>query len=88
MPANGGGKEEAMWGDMGNHGWWWGFGMIPMLLFWVLVILGIAALAKWLFGNSGEPPRGKSALDILKERYARGEIGHEEFEQKKRDLEA
>ena len=77
-----------MWGDMGNHGWWWGFGMIPMLLFWVLVILGIAALAKWLFGNSGEPPRGKSALDILKERYARGEIGREEFEQKKRDLEA
>lgn len=72
-----------MWGDMGNHGWWWGLGAIHMLLFWGLIILGIVALAKWIFGKSGEPP-----LDILKERYARGEIGREEFEQKKRDLEA
>ena len=77
-----------MWGDMGNHGWWWGFGMIPMLLFWALIVLAIVALAKWLFGKPGEKPRDNSALDILKERYARGEINREEFEQKKRDLEA
>ncbi|MEK7207332.1 MAG: SHOCT domain-containing protein [Pseudomonadota bacterium] len=76
-----------MWGDMGNHGWWWGFGMIPMLLFWALIVLAIVALAKWLFGKPGEKPRDNSALDILKERYARGEINREEFEQKKRDLE-
>lgn len=77
-----------MWDDMANHGWWWGFGAIPMLLFWVLIVLAIAVLAKWLFGKPGETPRGNSALDILKERHARGEIDREEFEQKKRDLEA
>ena len=79
-----------MWGDYGNYGWWWG-GAVHMLLFWIVLILVIAALANRIFGKpAGSPreaPRGKSALDILKERYARGEIGKEEFEQKKRDLE-
>jgi putative membrane protein len=77
-----------MWGDMGSHGWGWGFGPLAMLLFWALVIVGIVALGKWIFDRSGDASRGKSALDILKERYARGEIGKEEFDQKKRDLEA
>jgi putative membrane protein len=53
----------------------------------VLVIVAIVALGKWIFDRPGDAPRGKSALDILKERYARGEVGKEEFEQKKRDLE-
>jgi putative membrane protein len=75
-----------MWGDYGNYGWWWG-GAVHMLLFWVVLILVIAALAKWIFGKPAESARGKSALDILKERYARGEIGREEFDQKKHDLE-
>ena len=79
-----------MWGHYGNYGWWWG-GAVHMLLFWIVLILVIAALAKWIFGKPAdsprEAPRGQSALDILKERYARGEIGKEEFEQKKRDLE-
>ncbi len=79
-----------MWGDYGNYGWWWG-GVVHMLLFWIVLILVIAALAKWIFGKPADSPhaapRGESALDILKERYARGEIGKEEFEQKKRDLE-
>ena len=60
---------------------------ISMLLFWVLVILGIVVLVRWMGrGTSPELPPGKTALDILKERYARGEIEREEFEQKKRDL--
>ena len=57
-----------------------------MLLFWVLIIVAIVALGKWVFDRSGGAPRGKSALDILNQRYARGEIGKDEFEQKKRDL--
>lgn len=78
-----------MWGDYG-WGWGMGFGMISVVLFWVLVILGIVILVKWISSGSsgaGQTP-AKSALDILKERYARGEIGRDEFEQKKRDIES
>jgi putative membrane protein len=70
------------WGSYG--GWGMGFGMLFMLLFWVLIILGIAALIRWLPSRSS---RDKTPLDILQERYARGEIDREEYEQKKRDLE-
>jgi putative membrane protein len=79
-----------MWGGYGyDWGWGMGFGLISMVLFWVLIILGIVILVKWIAGGTagtGQMP-AKTALDILKERYARGEIGREEFEQKKRDLE-
>jgi putative membrane protein len=91
----------AQWG--GQYGGWhmgpgmmgggWGmgwFGMIIMLVFWVLVIVGLVFLIKWLIRSSkGEaqvPPAGSRALEILKERYARGEIDKVEFEEKKRDL--
>jgi putative membrane protein len=69
----------------GFGGWGMGFGWVFMLLFWAAIILAIAALAKWLLGAGGRPS-DKTALQILEERYARGEIGREEFEQKKRDL--
>ena len=83
-----------MWGGTGGYGHMWdggwlgmGFGMIGMLLFWILIVLGIVVLVKWLAGTqSAAPPPAKTALDIVKERYARGEIDKEEFEQKKRDL--
>ncbi len=85
----------------GNHGFGmvsgFGFvGIIPMILtilFWVVVI----ALAVWLIGslasrtNSQPPsnlPPAESALDILKKRYARGEITKEQFEEMRRDLSA
>lgn len=71
-----------MWGYM-NHWGGMGFGM---LLFWGLLIVVVAFLARNTWGSSGQNQE-KSALDLLKERYARGEIGHEEFEQKRRDLE-
>ncbi|ADE14829.1 conserved hypothetical protein [Nitrosococcus halophilus Nc 4] len=77
-----------MMGDMDHFGWGMGFGWLFMLLFWILVILGVIALVKWLVSTSSNRDRrvGKTALEILKERYARGEIDREEFEQKKRDL--
>ena len=66
-----------------------GFGMISMVLFWVLVILGIVVLVKWIGASSASArPPSKTALDLLKERYARGEIDKREFEEKKRDLSA
>jgi putative membrane protein len=78
-----------MWGYMGDMGWgsgWGWFGLTHALLWWVLLALGIAVLAKWLFG--GGDRNDNRALDVLKERYARGEIGKEEYEQKRRDLAA
>lgn len=69
---------------MGHWGWGMGFSWILMILFWGLVIAGIVALIRWFSERSGS--RGKTALEVLQERYARGEIQKEEFEQKKRDL--
>lgn len=74
-----------MWEHMGSYGWsGMGFGM---LLFWGLLIAVVLVLARNAWGGSGQNQE-KSALDLLKERYARGEIGREEFEQKKHDLES
>lgn len=77
-----------MWGHMGDYGWGWGGMGLGMLLFWGLLIAAVAILVKGSWGSGAcEKREGeKSALDILKERYARGEIEREEFEQKKRDL--
>jgi len=67
-----------------------GFGGIGMLVFWGLIIAGVVLLARWFTAgpssSSAPPVRGKTAADILAERYAKGEIGKEEFEQKRRDL--
>ena len=76
-----------MWDHMGSLGWGgMGFGM---LLFWGLAIAVIAILLRALWGprDLQLPEKPKSALDILNEHYARGEIEREEYEQKKRDIE-
>ena len=68
--------------------WWWGWGlgmMLMMLLFWGLVIAGLVLGVRWLI-DQGKPERSVTALEILKQRYAKGEIGKEEFEAKERDL--
>lgn len=80
VSANGD-HEYMMNNMMGSWGW---IGWIFMVLFWILVIVGIIALVKWLVSQSGG--KEKSALNILKERYAKGEINKEEFEEKKKDL--
>ena len=76
------------WG-WGMHPWmWgaWGIGMMfMMLLFWVLVIVGLIVGIRWLLGQRREP-QGDSALEILRQRYARGEINKDEFEARRRDL--
>lgn len=75
-----------MWDGFGGMGWGWiGLGMVHMLLFWALVILGIVALTRWLAGGPGSDGPAR-AIDILRARYARGEITKEQFEQMKRDI--
>jgi len=66
-----------------------GFGWIFVILFWALIILGVIALAKWILsaGSAGASD-SKRPLDIIKERYARGEITREQYEQMRRDLES
>ena len=78
------------------YGWGWngmGFGagllgLFFMIVFWGLLISGVVLLVRWIAGRSreGEARHEDSALEILKKRYARGEIGKEEFAEKKRDL--
>ncbi len=73
-------------GMMGGFSWWW-FMPIFMILFWGLVIWGIVALVRGLNGSRGSnSSRADSALEVLKKRYARGEINKEEYEEKKKDL--
>lgn len=74
----------------GFGGWGMGFGFVFMLLFWGLVILGITALIRWLMTQStpGKNSRDKTPLEIVQERYARGEIDREAYERMKRDLES
>jgi len=61
------------------------FGMIFMILWWVLIIAGIVAVVQWI-SRSSDTARGTSALDILKERYAKGDIDKKEFDERKKDL--
>jgi putative membrane protein len=51
-----------------------GFGWIFAILFWVLVLVAVVALAKWLSSSIAWPGASRRPLDILKERYARGDI--------------
>ncbi len=64
----------------------WGIGMMLMMFaFWGVVIAGIVLAIRWLV-SQGRESRTDTALDILRQRYARGEINKDEFEAKKRDL--
>lgn len=73
-----------MMNEFGGHhwgmGWWWIIGLIVLIaIIWIVV--------KSMNQNTGftQSPE-KSALNILKERYAKGEIDKNEFEERKKDL--
>jgi putative membrane protein len=71
--------------------WWWGLHMLAFSLFWIgIVALGVMAMRRLTTsrraGGAGEST--SSANVILQERYARGEIGCDEYMEKQRDLRA
>jgi putative membrane protein len=87
------------YGGMGPGGMGWGMGggwlgFVLMILFWGAIIAAAVAFIRWLVKSGdasrsidrGQAPPGDSAMDILRKRYARGEIDSEEFQQRKRAL--
>jgi putative membrane protein len=67
----------------------WGAGglvmMLMMLVFGGLVIAGLVVGLRWLIGQ-GRPVGRDQALEILRQRYARGEIDKQDFDARRRDL--
>ena len=75
---------------MFNQFGWWGMGLGPMfmLLFFGVFIFGLVTLIRWLSAESStQKARDKTAKEMVQERYARGEIDREEYQQKMQDLE-
>lgn len=83
----------------GNHGMGWSgsgwgwphmiFGGFMMIAFWGAIILLVVLLVRWLSGSHGQGdvwPRHKTPLHILQERFAKGEVDKEEYEERKRLL--
>jgi putative membrane protein len=72
----------------GQGGWIMGSGMWPFsILFWILIIAGVVFITRWLMEGKAATGINESPLDILKRRYANGEIDRDSFEQMKRDIE-
>ena len=82
--------RHMMW-DVGWYGWL--LGPVMMILFLAIAVAVVVLIVRWLGGTGhggsaapSAPPR-KHAIDILKDRFARGEIEKEELEEKRRILE-
>jgi putative membrane protein len=71
------------WGACGMAGM---MGMMFSVVLFGLVLLAAIGVGVWLVIRHRRPTSGDSALEILRDRYARGEISHEEFESRRRDL--
>jgi len=71
---------------LSNYGWGVGFGWIFMIFLWALVIFGIMYVVKAISRKTDRQGIDETPLDLLKKRYAQGEITKEEFERIKDDL--
>ena len=90
-PGEGYGMGPGMMGP-GMMGWGYGmswFWSIIMILFWIAAIVGVVLLVRWIVFSVDKgrgPQQQETAVDILKKRYARGEIAKEEYERMKKDI--
>jgi putative membrane protein len=86
------------WGNQGHGMWGMGGvgGMIMMIFFWAIIIIGAILIIRYFTAGhvgisggqgTGPIPGVRDPLEILRERYAKGEIDTEEFEERKRVLE-
>ena len=80
------------YGMMGGYGFGYGMGPIGMIL-WIVILIAVIIAIVWLVrslaGSSHHAPTGprrSPGLDVLEERYARGEIQREEYLEKKKDI--
>jgi putative membrane protein len=65
---------------MGAWGWWW------MILVWVIIIVAAIFIIKSIIGKGTGSRQHETPLDVLKRRYAAGEITKEQFDQMKKDI--
>jgi putative membrane protein len=79
------------WGNYGygmGYGWGMGFGWVFMIIVLILIILCTVYLIKLIFGTAKREEKEDTPLQILKRRYARGEITKEVYDGVKKDLES
>ncbi len=81
------------WGMMNGWGYGYGYGPIHMII-WIVIAIAVVAFCMWMMRSACMPgmhrhamSRRSAGLDVLEERYARGEINRDEYLQKKKDIE-
>ena len=84
------GWDHGSWMFGSGAGGWMIFGWLMMILVWLIPVLGLFALVKYLFGSQksseSEKETRNTARDILDEAYARGELTRDEYLQKCDDI--
>jgi len=87
--ANAGKEGYSGYGHMGGGMGHWMWGPLMMIVVLAVIVAIVVLVVRWMGGTAAGGPRGpaeKSPLDILKERYARGEMTTEDFEERRKAL--